>query len=254
MRLYSLLLLLVPTLFSCNESDKKIPMVVATNSWTAAFARCAGASDVITLAPMEMAHPSEYELRATDIPVVVHAKIIVYAGYETMVQRLKSGMDLKNDVLLKIETDYSMATIEKSVMEIAKILGTEKIAIQNLDSIRHLILEGRALCDKSGSNSSPVLVNYFQQSIVKEMGFKISGVFGPAALEAGNIGKMTKLETAAIIDNAHNPVGMPLLQTNPEIKYRQLLNFPGMHQTKTLQEVIQYNILQLNSLTGNSLP
>jgi zinc transport system substrate-binding protein len=252
MRLYLLVLLLIPLMFSCNESGKKIPMVVATNSWTAAFARCAGATEVITLAPMEMAHPSEYELRATDIPVVVHAKIIVYAGYETMVQRLKTGMELDSEVLQKIETDYNMPTIEKSVMKIAKLLGTEKIAIQNLDSIRHLLMEGRALCDKNASNARPILVNFFQQSIVKEMGFQIAGVFGPAALEAGDIDKMMKLESSVIIDNAHNPVGLPLQQTNPDAKYRQLLNFPGLHQTTTLLEVIQYNILQLSSLTDKN--
>jgi zinc transport system substrate-binding protein len=247
-KLYLFLLLLIPGIFSCSESVRKEPMVVATNSWTAAFATCAGAKNVMILAPMEMAHPAEYELRASDIPVLVHAKIVVYAGYETMVQRLKSGMELKSEALVKIETDYSMPAIEKSVLKIAKILGTEKIAIQNLDSIRHLLLAGRALCDKTNSNSAPILVNFFQQSIVREMGFQIAGVFGPAALEAGDIDKMMKLAPSVVIDNVHNPVGKPLLQSNPEVKYRQLLNFPGFHQTTTLQEVIQYNILQLSSL------
>lgn len=101
-------------------------------------------------------------------------------------------INLKQEVLLKIDTDYSMATIEKSVMEIAQRLGTEKTALQNIDSIRHTLAEGKARLDLSGMNSTPVLVNFFQQSIVKELGFEIAGVFGPASLEAGDIERMTK--------------------------------------------------------------
>ncbi len=227
-------------------------MVVATNSWTAAYAKTAGAKNIVVLAPFEMQHPSEYELRAADIPVLVHASVIIYAGYETMVNRLQSGLDLKKEVLLKIETDYSMASMEKSVMDIAQRLGTEKIALQNLDSIRQILTEGKTQMDKSGLNSAHVLVNFFQQSIVKEMGFEVAGVFGPAALEAGDIDKMVKKESMVIIDNEHNPVGMPLEKIKTGAVYRQLINFPGMHQTRTIQDVIRYNIKQLRSSADDS--
>jgi len=243
--------MLLLLLSSCKESSKKEAMVVATNGWTAAFARTAGAGNVVTLAPMEMAHPSEYELRAADIPLVKNARLIIYAGYETMVNRLQSSLELKQEVMQKIDTDYDMATIEKSVMEIAQRLGTEKEALQNLDSIRRLLLDGRAQFDKTGLNASPVLVNFFQQSIVKEMGFEIAGVFGPASLEAGDIDRMVRLRSVMIIDNEHNPVGKPIQLANPSLPYRLLLNFPGLHQTTTLQEVIRYNLRQLGSLSGN---
>lgn len=226
-------------------------MVVATNSWTAAFAKAAGAKNVVVLAPFEMAHPAEYELRPSDIPLIIHAKVVIFAGYETMVKKLQSGLDLKPEVLVKIETDYSMATIEKSVMEIAQRLGTEKTALQNIDSIRHLLLEGRARFDKSGINAAPVLVNFFQQSIVKEMGFEVAGVFGPASLEAGDIEKMAKTGSTMIIDNQHNPVGLPLAKVMTGAFYRQLLNFPGTNQTATLPDVIRFNIRQLESAGVN---
>lgn len=235
----------------CAEPAKMDSMVVTTNTWTAAFAKAAGATNIVVLAPFEMQHPSEYELRAVDIPVVTHAKLVVFGGYETMVGRLQSGMGLKKEVLLRIDTDYSMVTIEKSVMEIAQRLGTEKTALQNLDSIRHALAEAKAGMEQSGMNLTPVLVNFFQQSIVRELGFHIAGVFGPAALEAGDIGKMSKPESGLIVDNEHNPVGIPLSKIKPGVKYVQLLNFPGRHQTVTLQDVISYNIRQL-SLSGEN--
>lgn len=249
-RIYTATILIILIYNSCQESVKNDTMVVATNSWTAAFAKAAGAKNMVILAPVEMAHPAEYELRAVDIPLVMHAKVIIYAGYETMINRMQSGMELKKEVLLKIETDYDMATIEKSVMEIAQRLGTEKIALQNIDSIRHLLLEGRAQFDKTGLNAAPIIVNYFQQSIVKEMGFTIAGVFGPASLEAVDIDRLVKLSSTIIVDNEHNPVGKPIQKANANLEYRQLINFPGLHQTTTLQEVIKYNILQLSSVTS----
>ncbi len=41
--------------------------VVATTPWTAAFALAAGVENVRVLAPYEMQHPPEYELRASDV-------------------------------------------------------------------------------------------------------------------------------------------------------------------------------------------
>jgi zinc transport system substrate-binding protein len=248
MKFFRQYILIAMILAGCKEPVKNDSIVVATTSWTAAFAKAAGAKNVVVLAPMLMAHPSEYELRAVDIPMLKHARIIVYAGYETMVKRLQSGMDLKQEVLLKIETDYSMATMEKSIMDIAQRLGTERMALQNIDSIRHLITEARAQFDKTGLNATPVLVNFFQQSITKEMGFEVAGIFGPATLEAGDINKMAKARSGLIIDNEHNPVGLPLIKVKSDNSYKQLLNFPGLHQTSTLQDVIKYNIWQLSSL------
>lgn len=245
------IIFLLTLLAGCSERTKVDSMVVATNSWTAAFAKAAGAKNVVVLAPFEMEHPSEYELRAADIPLVTHAKVIIYAGYEVMVKRLRSGMDLEKDVLLKIETGYSMETMEKSVMEIAQRLGTEKTALQNLDSIRHTLADGKATLDRSGLNSTPVLVNFFQKSIVEEMGFPVAGVFGPASLEAADIDRMAKTEAGIIADNEHNPVGSPLGRVKPGAAYRLLLNFPGKHQTVTLQDVIKYNISQLSAAAGD---
>lgn len=230
---------------SCNVPVKNENLVVTTNSWTAAFAKAAGAKNLLILAPYEMEHPSEYELRATDIPALTHAKVIIYAGYETMVKRIQSGMDIKKEALLKIDTDYSMETMEKSVMAIAKFLGTEKIAKQNLDSIRHVLTTGKMLLDKSGIKTKTVVVNFFQKSIVKEMGLNISGVFGPVPLEATDIDRIAKANSGIIIDNEHNPIGVPLQKIKSDAIYIQLLNFPGKHHTITLKDVIQYNIRQL---------
>ena len=56
--------------------------VVASTSWTAAFARAAGATDIVTIAPMELRHPPEYEIKPSDLAAVAAARFLVHSGYE----------------------------------------------------------------------------------------------------------------------------------------------------------------------------
>ena len=65
------------------------PTVIATNGWTAAFAKLAGVEDPEVLAPYEMKHPPEYELSLAELRRVAQADYIVFAGYEAMMTRIK---------------------------------------------------------------------------------------------------------------------------------------------------------------------
>ena len=136
-------------------------------------------------------------------------------------------------------------------MKIAHVLGTENIAKCNIDSIRILMTEGKNRLQNLGVNRNPLVVNFFQKSIVTELGLSISDVFGPAPLEATDIDRVAKNIKGMIVDNEHNPVGKPLQLINRESSYVQLLNFPGNHHTTTLKDVIQYNISQLSKFSGN---
>jgi hypothetical protein len=85
------------------------------------------------------------------------------------------------------------------------------------------------------------------------MGFAVAGVFGPSSLEAGDIDKLAKTGSTMIIDNHHNPVGLPLAKVTTRAVYKQLLNFPGLNQTVSLLDVIRFNIRQLES-AGENIP
>lgn len=219
--------------------------VVATNSWTAAFAQAAGATNIVILAPFEMEHPSEYELRPGDIPKIANASIIVYAGYENMVDRLKKGLNIPEEKLLQIETSYRFATIEKSIMNIANKLGTEDIAQKNLEEIRNILIEGRNKIKEKGVDKHAILVHYFQEPLAVELGIRPMALFGPAPPEAGEIVKFAHSGASLILDNIHNPVGSPIKEVLPNSKLLLLLNFPGMNQTRTLSDVIRYDIQQI---------
>ena len=215
--------------------------VVATTSWTAAYAKAAGATDVAVLAPYEMVHPSEYELRPGDIVRLIKARLIVYAGYEVIVKQLNTGLNISADKMVKITTSYNYSEIEKSVMQIAVQLGTEKIAVENLKEIKDLLLKGRVEVQKAGIDKQIVLVHFFQESFARELGITPAIVFGPAPPEPKQIMEMARTKAGLILDNAHSPVGEPMKEVIKNGKYQLLLNFPGLFNTRTLSDVIIYN-------------
>ncbi len=239
------ILLVSVMLSACSVKQSAPKGVVATTAWTAAYAVAAGASDVSVLAPYEMVHPSEYELRPGDISRLTHASLVVYAGYELMVDQIKEGLKISPEKLVAITTSYSVEEIEASVMQIAKQLGTEDIAAGNIEEIKRLFAEGRETVQQKGLDKETVLVHFFQESFIRELGIDIRLVFGPAPPEPRRILDITRANPSLIIDNAHNPVGGPMKETLPEAKYKMLLNFPGMYGTRSLADVIEFNLKQL---------
>jgi len=238
---YCLLLIACCLLFTAckGKTSDTESLVVATSSWTAAYARIAGADSVYVLAPIEMEHPSEYELRMSDIARLQQASLIVYAGYEVMTDRLKTGLDLPPDRMLYIHTDYDFASIEKAVLDIAERLGTTDIACINLEAVRHELSAARETL--KALVGQPIVVHRFQVSLAKEFGITPVAIFGPGAPEAAQIAEVARTQAVMIIDNLHNPVGQPFLEALPTARYVQFLNFPGLHQTTTLADVIRFN-------------
>ena len=238
--------------FSCRSKNDSSgattgSSVIATSSWTAAYAQVAGADNIIILAPVEMSHPSEYELRPSDIPKLMGATVIVYAGYEIMSEQLKKGLNLPPEKLLLIQTEYSYETIEKAVMELAVRLGTENIARENLLEIRRVFDDGRKAVVEKNELGLRVAVHHFHVPLAKELGLDPVVIFGPAVPELSEIVSVSRTEVTMLLDNFHNPVGQSLKEILPNARYKQLLNFPGSQGTHTLSDVIRYNVSQIVS-------
>ncbi|MGC9341480.1 MAG: hypothetical protein ACP5E3_02165 [Bacteroidales bacterium] len=235
-------------LIKCTNNPSTEGGIIATNAWTAAYALAAGMQNVTVLAPYEMVHPSEYEMRAGDIARIKNADLVIYAGYETMIGQIKTGLDLPEEKLLAIATSYNYEEIEQSVMQIAKAQQTETTAQKNLEEIKKLLEHSTESFRESGLDTIPVLVHFFQQSFAAETGLNSIQIFGPAPPEPKQILELTRTEAALILDNAHNPVGGPLRETMETAKYVELINFPGLYGTRTLGDVIEYNTEKLRGV------
>ena len=220
--------------------------IVATTSWTAAFAFAAGATDVHVLAPYEMRHPTEYELSPSDIATVAGAELIIFAGYEVTMPRIREAAGGGSE-LLQITTDFSLETIEASIRKIAGKLGTQSIGEASIEVIRDYYNDWLDNIESSGLSGSKVITHLFHRPLVMLLGFEVVGVFGPMPLEARQIAQLSNAGAMLIIDNYHIDIGVPLRETMPSVPVADLINFPGVGGTVTLVDVLRENRKRLNA-------
>ncbi|TFH05856.1 MAG: ABC transporter substrate-binding protein [Spirochaetales bacterium] len=214
--------------------------VLASTSWTAGFALLAGATDVDVLAPYEFSHPPEYELRPSDIRRAAEADLVVYAGYEVMVPRLLESIQGTNAAPLQIVTAHAWPVLTASVRAIAQELGTQVTAEATLAELRASLDDWANQIAESEYAGVPVVANFHQQALAREIGLNVVGVFGPAPLEAQQIRDLSELHPVLIIDNGHNPMAMPLEETT-NARLVTWYNFPGVDGTRTIQDIFALN-------------
>ena len=214
--------------------------VVASTAWTGAFARVAGADEVRVLAPFDLSHPPEYELRPSDIRTVMNADLVIYAGYENMVERLVEAAGQSDAETIQIQTIHSVPVMTRSVLSIARALGTEETAGRNLDRLVEFLDEWSREVGDYEYDGQPVVAHFHQQALARQLGMNVVGVFGPAPLEARQIDELTRMEPALIIDNGHNPVAEPIAETT-QAAVSVWYNFPGIEGTRTLMEIFELN-------------
>jgi hypothetical protein len=236
------ILLVLPCLsVSAAPSAEQQGQVIGTTGWTAAFAQTAGADSVRVLAPYEMRHPAEYELRPSDIDAVAGAKLIVFAGYETMVEKLKSAAGNAEVEVLQIDTRNDLVTIRASVTKIAAALGTTEEAAKNLSEIESFFEQWEKEIQELGLAGAPALVHTHQRPLAAELGFVIEGVFGPGPLEPAQLVELSAKEAKLIIDNWHNQIASPLKESLSEAALVSFINFPGALETHSLHDVLEHN-------------
>ena len=207
----------------------QIDDMVATTAWTAAFLRTAGwVGPIRVLAPFEVAHPPEYDLRPSDVVALSTADIVVYAGYEVMVPRLRDAVGETR--MLRIATDHSPATIRASVRALAALLGTGEVAEKNLAELDGLYADWRRELEGAGLGGAAVIGHALQRPLLEALGFRVTP-FGPAPPEAARIRDLAATKIPLIVDNLHSPVGAPVRETIAGSRYALLANFPSRDQS-----------------------
>lgn len=223
--------------------------VVATTEWTAAFCRAAGLNDVRVLAPASLQHPPDYELKPSDIPALMKADLIVFGGYEGMMERIRAQIAGSDTQMLQIVTAYAPPVIETSVRAIAEAAGTQAYTEVNLKIIGEAYGEARRLTTEAGMSGMTAAVHQFQVPFARGAGLEVVTEFGPAPPGPRLIAETAQSNAQLVLDNRHNPISAPLQEVLPEARGMTLINFPGTGGTRTLADVIVYNA---RVLTGAS--
>jgi len=226
--------------------------VVATTEWTAAFCRAAGLEDIRVLAPASMQHPADYELKPSDIPALMEADLIVFAGYEAMMDRIRSQIAGTDTEMLQIITAYAPHVMEKSIMDIAGISGTRVQAEANILKIREAFAEARRMVNEAGLSGGSAVVHKYQIPFARGAGLNVVMEFGPAPPGPRLIAEAAESSAVLVIDNSHNPVSAPIREVLPAAAAVELINFPGKGGTRTLEDVILYNSRKLHEVLNQN--
>ena len=216
-------------------------VVVASTSWTAGFAYLAGAQDVHILAPIDLRHPPEYELRPSDMVRVSEADVIIFGGYERMVGRLIEASQNQGAIALEVATTYTREMLEQGVMAIAQVLGTESTAQTNLEDLFGFMDQWAEELRSLGLQDTSVVAHQFQRQLLEDLGVRVVASFGPGPLEAQTIGRIRDLNPGLLVDNWHNPVAQPLAEVLPGVPVVELINFPGTLDATRIPDVFRFN-------------
>lgn len=240
MKKWILILAILPQLLFAGAKGDSIE-IMATNSWTAAFVEAATGEECLYLAPSDMSHPPEYELKPGDFEKLTRTEHFVYAGYEVMMKEISSSADISEDALVSIQTGYSKKVLAGSIAAVGVLMGTESFAAESIAELMSILDAGKESFTEAGQVNA--VVNFHQQALAEEMGFNVLAVYGPAPLQPGQLDSLSKLEGVdLILDNAHNPMGEILQEFFPDASYTSGINFPGIDGTSSLKEVLQRNI------------
>lgn len=242
-------LLLATSIFANGKKDisstlnKEQHNVVASTSWTAAFADLAGVDNVKSIAPASLRHPPEYEVTVSDIEKISSSNIFIYAGFERMMKTL--GGAVGKTTMIKIKCDNSIATVKESAALISEVTGTQKESEKRVAKYIDAIEDAKKLIEKSDLNSKKVLCNKNQIYLAQDLGLEVAATFGPGDVTSDQIADAKSGGYDFIIDNVHNPVGAPLFEVSPNSKYIVWRNFPETVEKDALLHVVQKNIEEL---------
>jgi ABC-type Zn uptake system ZnuABC Zn-binding protein ZnuA len=222
---------------TAEESGEKA--VVASTSWTAAIAEAAGARDVRVLAPVELRHPPEYELRPSDLAAAGRADIIIYAGWETFAARLAETAGGAGVQLVQVRTSNTPESLMAEAERLARILGTEDrfAAWQKNFGPLAADLRQRVLAAWPGGR---VVAEEAFAGFAAWLGLEVLGEYGPAEPSPALIFNLAQTAPALVIDNYHIPSGRPIAEA-AGAAYVELINFPGRDGTKTIEDLFRHN-------------
>ena len=238
-----ILMIFLISLSCCFAKDKKTkdkPNIVASTTWTAAFADLAGADSVTVIAPANLKHPPEYEISVSDIITVSKSDYFIFAGFERMMETI--GNSAGSAEMIKIKCDNSIETVKENAEKISKILGTEKESKKRVNKYIKAIEDGRKKVESLGLKGAKVLCHKHQVYLAEELGFNVVKVFGPGPVTSKQIADAKSGNYDFIIDNVHNPVGKPLAEVASGTKYIVWRNFPEETGRDILLHVVQNNI------------
>lgn len=205
------------------------PVVVAATGWAAAFARAAGAEDVLVIAPENLQHPPDYDPKPSDLLRLRDADFIVLGGFEGFAQRLRDSAGGKAR-MVEVRLHNSPEVIREEVLRLGEMFGTRDRAEAFLKDFERECDALRAEVRQAFAGSGRrVVAQKFMAMWADFAGLELLGTYGPGMLQPGDLLRLSALKPDLVLDNAHMPAGEPVAEAAGAGLVR-LINFPGPGQ------------------------
>jgi hypothetical protein len=159
-----------------------------------------------------------------------------------MVAKLLETARNKNIPSIQIDTTTSPENLISQVEKIAQALKMEKDALAwNERFLTRLTGVQKKLSAFSGKKA---VVHLHAQPFSRWAGLSIVQVVRPGELTPKAIAEAIAKAPDLVVDIAHFPTAKAIAE-NAKCVYVQVINFPGMGNTETLEDLFEYNSTQL---------
>ena len=213
--------------------------VVASTPWTAAFARAAGATDVVVLAPSSLPDPTAYALSAADLDTIRQAEWVVYSGSESFAGGIE-GASRGNARLLQVRTENSPENIGQETARIAALLGTADAQANWLGQFQGIASRVKAAINAAYPEGTRAVSYGDHVALAQWVGFEIVGQINEAGLSDSEISALAAKRPEIVLDSYRQPTGTSLAEKAGAL-HVQLINEPGPGNTATLEDILRYN-------------
>ncbi len=220
--------------------------IIASTTWTAAFARAAGANpaDIVTIAPGPdtMRRPLGYVMTDDDSAKLNGARLVILMGCEEFATTLLAAADRVAVPVVIVTSRNGREIIRADTALIAQALGTTAANERWMAGFDRLLDDLQAeIAQALPADQRQALVHHFQLEAAEDLGFTPLVAFGPAPLPPDEIRSLAALRPPWILDNYHTVQGTGISAAAPDAHYVQLINFPGIDGTVTLEDVYRAN-------------
>lgn len=208
------------------DENQEEPLIVASTSWTAYIAKGAGAKNVITIAPIDLRHPPEYDFKPSDIEQIQNADFIVMAGYEPFMRKIIESSDIDESKIINVRTTNTFEHLKEQTEILAEKFNTQDKQKIWIDELEEVVNTLKANMKEKDMENMKVLAHAHVAEFVTSLGFDIVSVFSADDSSPAKIAELAAMEHSLIIDNFHNPQGEAISAIS-QSEIVVLRNFPG---------------------------
>jgi hypothetical protein len=159
-----------------------------------------------------------------------------------MVPKLTETTKNRNIVAIQINTDTSPENLISQARKVSEVLKTEKEEqVWERNFLEKLMGLQKGISPVLGKRS---IVHRFAQPFAQWAGLRIIQVVSPGELTPKVIGDAIANNPELVVDIFHFPVAQVIAE-NAKCKYIQVINFPGIENTKSLEDIFEYNSKKL---------